>query len=53
MGELKNEEEVDNEVKDMDANKKEEKEEVELVEEQGSEWFPDRSTTTATLFWIC
>ena len=37
----------------MDTNKKEEKEEVELVEEQGSEWFPDRSTTTATLFWIC
>ena len=37
----------------MDKKKKEEKKEVELVEEQGSEWFPDRSTTTATLFWIC
>ena len=48
-----NEEEVGNKVKDMDTNKKEEKKEVELVEEQGSEWFPDRSTTTATLFWIC
>ena len=48
-----NEEEVGNKVKDMDKKKKEEKEEVELVEEQGSEWFPDRSTTTATLFWIC
>ena len=41
------------EVKVMDTNKKEEKKEVELVEEQGSEWFPDRSTNTATLFWIC
>ena len=48
-----NEEEVGNKVKDMDKKKKEEKKEVELVEEQGSEWFPDRSTTTATLFWIC